>query len=111
MESNSSSLAKLDDDPIILSLEEEVLRKKAERKQLIQLLSSSLKKDYDEVEDGIAAGSIQYCQSLVTHREDHSISRNTGKRRRFVSYYQYKTIISTAAWGLGYFGMPHNVIR
>lgn len=80
---------RLDDDPVILSLEDSLLTEKKRKRDNLAKLCEILEVDCDEVEYSIKSSYRDYCNSLIAHNPRLSVSRNTGKRRKMVSYETY----------------------
>lgn len=83
-----SSAPKLDDDPIVLSLEESLLKVKQKKRELLGQLCVILHVDYDEAEKASTSGVLQYCNSKIAHNPRLSVSQS-GRKRRMVSYETY----------------------
>lgn len=80
-----SSAPKLDDDPLILSLEASLLKAKQKKRELLYKLCDVLLVDYHEAEKESDSGVLQYCYSKIAHNPRLAYS-SSGRKRRLVPF-------------------------
>ncbi len=83
-----SSAPRLEDDPIILSLEDSLLKAKQKKRELLISLCDILKVSYEDAEKDSASGVLEYCNSKIAHNPKMAVS-SSGRKRRMVRYETY----------------------
>lgn len=83
-----SPVPKLEDDPVILDLQDNLLKAKQSKRKHLRELCEILQVNYDEAEEESSSGVLDYCNSKIAHNPRMGVSRK-GKQRRIVSYEVY----------------------
>lgn len=83
-----SSAPRLEDDPIILSLEDSLIKAKQKKRELLISLCDILKVSYEDAEKDSASGVLEYCNSKIAHNPKMAVS-SSGRKRRMVRYETY----------------------
>ena len=83
-----SSAPRLEDDPIILSLEDSLIKAKQKKRELLISLCDILKVSYEDAEKDSTSGVLEYCNSKIAHNPKMAVS-SSGRKRRMVRYETY----------------------